>query len=166
MVQKDTKQYHNVVVLAGISNGFYTNPVISETKSVANNLLAKQKLGKSSQREESDLKSTIQPVLQLLIAGTMQSRMQCVNCFYMTRESVRPYVYIPSEDLLLSTRRSYLWNTGDNLWLRGCVLIALFTRSNQLFDSQKLPPNLPKTNFKAASKKLKFSVSERVAHCA
>ena len=60
-----------------------------------------------------------------------------MNYVYMTRERVS-HVYFPSMDLLLSTKRSYLWNTGERLWLRGRILIALFKRFDKLADTTDL----------------------------
>lgn len=103
-----------------------------------------------------DLSTTIQPVLQLIVMGQLlrnsSSDAQHLNFFYMNRHKIRPFIYFPSHDVMLSTQRSYVWRKDDQLMLRGCILIALLLRLQQL---ARIPSGLwtavDKTRFVEAS---------------
>lgn len=129
------------------------NPELSETKSEDGRLAVL----KNANSVMLDLASTLQPILQLLIMGQLSKggAREHVNCFFMNRYKVRPLIYFPAHDVMLSTRRAYVWRTDDRLMLRGCLLIALILRFHDL---SKIPPELwtdksiPRTTFLKASK--------------
>ena len=136
---------------------------ISETKSAAGQRLAAKRLTKKSVCE-SDLSYTIQPVLQLLLMGQLQkSERSHLNCFYMNRHKVRPYIYFPSHDIMLTTRRAYVWQAEDRLMLRGCILISILLRFkslNNISSNFWSTMRIPSTNFLSASKKAKCKITD------
>lgn len=142
------------------------DPEISETKSATGRRLAAKRLSKKSICE-SDLSYTIQPVLQLLFMGQLQtsSGRSHFNCFYMNRHKVRPYVYFPSDDIMLTTRRAYVWQAEDRLMLRGCLLISILLRLQSLKRISSdfwSTHGIPSTNFLAASNKVNCKITDSI----
>lgn len=70
----------------------------------------------------------------------------------MNRHKIRPFIYFPFYDVMLSTQRSYVWRKDDQLMLRGCILIAVLLRFQELAE---IPSGLwtavDKTGFVEAS---------------
>lgn len=146
------------------------NPELSETKCKGKALAKTGKKKKPKQATTTttlDLSTTVQPVLQVIVLGQLlqgrSSPAQHLNNFYMNRNKIRPFIYFPSHDVMLTTNRSYVWRKDDQLMLRGCILIAILLRFQRL---GQLPPQLWKdesvtrTNFMQASMGEKLNIQE------
>ena len=103
-----------------------------------------------------DLSTFIQPVLETIIMGQLASKPRPFLCLYMNRNKVRPLIYFAEHDLLLTTRRSYFWKTSEQLMFRGCLIMSVLLRLNDLVDpTQMLHLELPKTKFVAVTDRKK-----------
>ena len=73
-----------------------------------------------------DLKATVQPILQILSVSQMEPDSEKPTLLlFGSRSKIRPYVYIPSVDILLTTNQSFTWRTGDRIHFEGVVLALL-----------------------------------------
>lgn len=151
----------HVVLLSARNDDHETiaRPRISETKSAKR--LTKKVVGDLVSETQSDLATTIQPVLQLLFTGQLLQTPDSCNCFYMNHYKVRPYIYFPADDIMLTTKRACVWKAEDRLMLRGCVLIAIIMRLKSI---KRIPSTfwttnaIPSTNFILASRKAKCTI--------
>lgn len=111
------------------------NSQLSDTKSEDGRLAAKR-LSKNTCKATTklDLSTTVQPVLQLILMGQLQNRSarQHICSFYMNRYKVRPFIYFPSHDIMMTTNRAYVWRIDDRLMIRGCLIIAILLRFQHL----------------------------------
>lgn len=103
-----------------------------------------------------DLSGTVQPVLQTILLGQLLNNRTDnthQNNLLMTRFKVRPFTYFPEHDVMLTTKRAYVWRNEKQIMLRGCVLIATLLRFKE---HVRIPPHLWKllvnTEFMEASK--------------
>ena len=145
----DSSSHH--IVLVSDQKEKIDNVEITETKS-ASGRLAARRLIRPNGDIKADLSTTIQPILQLLVMGQLKKsdERNYINCFYMNRHKVWPFIYFPSHDVMLTTRRAYVWRTEEKLMMRGCLIIALLLRFHSLSDIPAqlwTDPAIPKTMF-------------------
>lgn len=158
----------HIVTIDGRSE-IYLNTELSETKSPDGRLAAarlskKTRKASSSSGTKSDLSTTVQPILQLILVGQLQEgNREHIICWYMNRYKVRPFIYFPAHDIMLSTDRAYVWQKHDRLMLRGCLLIAMllsFKRFSQIPQELWDDPNIPKTGFVEMAKSASVDIKE------
>ena len=156
----DTSAMQHMVTIGNEIIGL-NNTQISETKCEGGHLAAKRLTKK---REDMlDLATTTQPVLQLTVMGQLQSTETPLVCFYMNRYKVRPFIYFPSIDVMLASRRAYVWRTDDQLMLRGCLIIALLLRFNSLSNIPEkfwTDSTIPKTGFLNESEEANIDIAK------
>lgn len=104
---------------------FVDKPVIAETKAVNTSLCARRV---RKRKEAWDLLEVSQTVLELIIVGQIQK--EPVAAFLMTRNRVRPFLYFPQQDVMLTTQRAYAWKYENRIGLRGCMFISVILRED------------------------------------
>ena len=82
----------------------------------------------------TDIEAIAQPVAQLLTVGYRFSSLKRHILFFVNREFVRPFVYYPTVDLMLTTGMSYQWlnMTERKLEQTGAVLMAVLCQSSEV----------------------------------
>ena len=153
-----------VIVKHGSDDVFYSNSQLAETKK-AGTPLARHRLREELEKASSyvvDKDDVAQPVAQLLSVG-YRFQSDCQVLFYACREYIRPFIYFPQCDLMLTTDTSYRWcNTEERkLELMGVVLMAVMCETSKrlkLWNMAKASSSLAKitkTGFVDAVKKAK-----------
>lgn len=134
----------NLDLIIGVdkASAMLDNLSLSETKRKKVKLYAKR--AKNAKKEVWDLATLSQIVTQLIIIGHMNNGKTAA--FYMTRHRFRPFLYFPSEDIMLTTRRSYAWKYEERIGLRGSILLAILLREEWKQESLLSLPHV-KTNF-------------------
>ena len=147
-----TDEIFDIVILVKASDEVIRldKAVLAESKKNEGDLA-----NKTLSLERPDSSSTLQPIVQLFSVSQLPGfrKQEMSLLFYGTRHYLRPYIYYPSQDILLTTKQPLQWKKETGLDLYGTTAVAALLTREVMANSGKYllhTESLTQTGFKKA----------------
>ena len=130
--EDETDEMFDIAVLVKTRQEEKDNAVLAESKKSVGDLA-----NRALSLEKPDSSSTLQPIVQFLSVSQLPGfRKQKISLlFYGTRQYLRPYIYYPSQDILLTTPTLLQWKKETGFDLYGTTFVAALLAREVVADS-------------------------------